>query len=362
MNTLLINHFALPRFLLLLILMCASVGVFAQPKNRDAALAYNKALSHYNAQNYQFAIPYLTEAVTYDPSFEAAYHLLAISFDQTKDTRNAILNYEKVLQLNPNQEKVWYNLSFLYVDNKQSNKAIQALEKAIKIAPDYAKAHQRLGVLYAQAGDGSKAGEHYDEASKGGMKIPALSEATAYFKKRDYQNALKKAEEAIQATDDAEAHYMKGLALTRLERVDEAIQAFSNATQKQADYTSAWVELGILQYNQEQFKAAATTFGKAVSLKPEDAELNAFYGSALVSSEQYSKAVGPLKKGIADDPDNAELNYYLAEALKNGGKDAEADQLYAKAESLGFKGKKGSGGLRWIPGLRRHHAGGSYRP
>ncbi|MEO1435126.1 MAG: tetratricopeptide repeat protein, partial [Bacteroidota bacterium] len=329
---------------LLLIVLATTINAFAQPKNREAALAYNKALAHYNAQNYQFAIPYLAEAVTHDPSFEAAFHLLAVSFDETNDTRNAILNYEKVLQLNPNQEKVWYNLSHLYVDNQQTAKAIQALEKAVKIAPDYAKAHQRLGVLYAQSGDGDKAGEHYGEATKGGMTVPALSEATAYYKKGDYTNALKKADEAIKASDDAKAHYVKGLALSRLDRSDDAVEAFSKATQKDADYTSAWIEMGILQYNEEQFQGASNAFSKAVQLKPDDSELQAFYGRALVSSGQHSKAISPLQSAVAEDPNNAELTYFLAEALEKGGKGTDAQALYAKAESMGYKGKKGSGG------------------
>lgn len=318
------------------LLLVASVNLQAQ--NRDAVLAYNKALAHYNTQNYQFAIPYLTEAVTHDPTFEAAYHLLAISFDQTDQTRQAIQNYEKVLQLKPQQEKVLYNLSLLYSDNKQSDKAIEVLKKAIQIDPNYAKAHQRLGILYAETGNGEKAGDHYSEASKGGMNIPSLSEATAAFKAGNYQKALDKANEAIKNSDQAAGHYVKGLALSRLDRSEEAITSLKKATQKDPDYQSAWTELGIIQYNLEKFQDASQSFSKTLQIDSEDAEINGFYGRSLVSSNQHGKAIDPLKKALEAYPSNGELHFYLAEALKKEGRSNDADHHFAKAKSNGYEG------------------------
>lgn len=81
-----------------------------------------------------------------------------------------------------------------------------------------------------------------------------------------------------------------------------------------------------------QFAAAAESYRKALSLKPDSAEGYSLLGSALAEAGKLREAEEALRKAVELKPDYAEGYYHLGNFLKNIGKQSEAEAAFRKAK------------------------------
>jgi tetratricopeptide (TPR) repeat protein len=72
---------------------------------------------------------------------------------ELKDYDNAILYFQKALELNPQFATAYIGLGNAYSDKDNLDKAIQSYEKAIKLDPKDSRAYNGLGIIYAQKGN-----------------------------------------------------------------------------------------------------------------------------------------------------------------------------------------------------------------
>jgi len=89
----------------------------------------------------------------------------------------------------------------------------------------------------------------------------------------------------------------------------------------------SYLNLGILQAQQERFEPAAELFAKAAALDPDFPQLQSSLGIAYFNARQFDKATGPLLRALAANPNDAGLGRMLALAWLN-------TQAYAKAAEL----------------------------
>jgi len=75
----------------------------------DLALEYySKGYQYYKENNFDAAIEQLSKAVYYDPTHMNALYTLARSYHKNNDSENAILTYDKVIELFPGTESARY--------------------------------------------------------------------------------------------------------------------------------------------------------------------------------------------------------------------------------------------------------------
>jgi Flp pilus assembly protein TadD len=91
---------------------------------------------------------------------------------------------------------------------------------------------------------------------------------------------------------------------------------------------------GLMLAGEGREEAAANSFRKAVSLKPDWAEARSLLGSALARAGNYKEAEEELRKAVQLKPDYAEGWYFLGQFLKERGKDKEAEEALQKAKQL----------------------------
>lgn len=113
--------------------------------------------SHYQAGRWEQAIVAYQKALELDPNFQAAYANLGVTYYQIQQFDLAASQYEKALELNPNDGEVAYNLGVLYLQQalsrEQGNQnllqqAITQLQKAQQMSPQLAEPYFSLGVAY----------------------------------------------------------------------------------------------------------------------------------------------------------------------------------------------------------------------
>jgi tetratricopeptide (TPR) repeat protein len=91
---------------------------------------------------------------------------------------------------------------------------------------------------------------------------------------------------------------------------------------------------GLMLAGEGRDEAAAQSFRKAISLRPDWAEAHSLLGSALSRAGNYKEAEEALRKAVALKPDYAEGWYFMGQFLKERGKDKEAEEAFQKAKQL----------------------------
>ena len=110
--------------------------------------------------------------------------------------------------------------------------------------------------------------------------------------------------------------------------VQEKVKAASERAAK--DYMTH----GLMLAGEGRDEAAAQSFRKAISLKPDWAEAHSLLGSALARDGNLREAEEELRKAVTLKPDYAEGWYFLGQFLKERGKEKEAEDAFRKAQQL----------------------------
>jgi len=110
--------------------------------------------------------------------------------------------------------------------------------------------------------------------------------------------------------------------------VQEKVKAASERAAK--DYLTH----GLMLAGEGRDEAAAQSFRKAISLKPDWAEAHSLLGSALGRAGNLKEAEAELRKAVTLKPDYAEGWNYLGQFLKDNGKEKEAEAAFQKARQL----------------------------
>ncbi len=116
-----------------------------------------------------------------------------------------------------------------------------------------------------------------------------------------------------------------------------ALSSYQHAVAIQPNFSPGQRELGMAQFQQKDYAAAATHLEKALLLGLEDARLHNFLGICYSQTNQLLKAVREHQRAIELDPKLAEAHLNLALAYQHLGKLTEARAEYATACQLEVK-------------------------
>ncbi|MGA2788480.1 MAG: tetratricopeptide repeat protein [Verrucomicrobiota bacterium] len=261
------------------------------------------ALSWRQCAMYADAETLLQTTIRRNPNCPMAYYNLGLVYFQQGRLDEAIVQYQKVLQINPVETDALNNLGSVFLQQGRLDKAVAHYQKALAINPDSAETHYDLANALFQQGRTDDAMAHY-------------------------QKAL-----AINP-DSAMAHYNLGNAFLQQGRLDEAMAQYQKALTINPDYAEAHNNLGNVLIHQEQVDEAVAHFQKALAIKPDYADAHNNLGSAFLQQGRLDEAVAHYQKALAIKPDDADIHDHLGNALIQQGRTAEALSHYQKALAI----------------------------
>ena len=101
---------------------------------------------------------------------------------------------------------------------------------------------------------------------------------------------------------EAFSSFQKGIELAKENRTDEAVKAFRKATELKTDFAEAYINLGILLFQQAMDEEAERVLVRALELKPEEPKTKEFLGKinfakakALLQDDRINEALERLK-------------------------------------------------------------------
>jgi Flp pilus assembly protein TadD len=118
-----------------------------------------------------------------------------------------------------------------------------------------------------------------------------------------------------QRTPEAEQQFAKAMDLVRQNKTSEASAIFLDITTKDASDHIALTMLGTIQFEDKKYDAAAASFSKALTLKPDFTLARVNLGKLYIAQKNYQKAIDELTRAVELDKTSADANHYLGEAL-----------------------------------------------
>jgi tetratricopeptide (TPR) repeat protein len=302
------------------------------------------------------------ELATRPEDFFALYNL-GLVYMTGKQYEQAVSFLEKASHLRPGNPFTYLYLGTSYYGLRQYGQAIEFLEKFMALNPDFqrdafeaANARFLLGQSLVKVGRREEAERELEAAKE--LKAKALAQdrakATAYMKNEEYSgDHFGRGEEEETVASKPNAPDAK-----RKEELKEAERFYARAV------AEAHSELGLLQTDRQNFRAAAEQFRQAAEWNPGQAGLNYNWGLASYKAELYREAIAPLelefkahpanmsvrqllgmsyfmvdnyagasgllRTVIAARPGNVGLYYALSVSLMKQGKTAEANEVIQK--------------------------------
>ena len=249
------------------------------------------------------AIVHYQRALQIEPNSVKAHIVLGNALLQKGNVDEAIPFYQKALQIEPENSEAHNNLGNALLQKGNLNEAITQFQKALQVKPDYADACYNLGNALLQKGN--------------------LNEAIAQFQK------------ALQIKPDyADACYNLGNALLQKGNVDKAISYYQKALQIEPKSVKAHINLGNAMFQKGNADEAIPHYQTALQIKPENSEAHNNLGNALLQKGKVDEAIVHYQKALQIKPDNVEVQKNLAwvlatcpqASLRNGNKAVELAQ------------------------------------
>lgn len=347
----------------------------------------NAGIESYNKEEYDIAIERLNAAAIPRPADADIFYYLGDSYSAKKQYKEAIVAYEKAMQIAPQQatEEHYFSLGYAYEITQDNSNASANYKKAIDKNPNNPDALTHLGDVYSKSKDSKNAIDAYERAYR---LNPNIDDPDVFFNwgvayvnsSQQYDQAAKKFERAIELKVDniAEAYFQLGRAYKFSGRFREAIDAYQKQLEKKADDDNAywayfelgdiysfelpnkaaaldayeravrinskddwtWNQLGTLQNNLSKDKEAADSFSQAVQLKPDNDEYRLRLGRTYWRVQRYSDAIETLNKALELNPKLSEAYYYRGLSYRDLGRFDQAVESFNKGLEIGFGGKR----------------------
>lgn len=207
-------------FLVLILLAagCAPLNKPVQPElSKQADFHYKSALAHLQGGNSTTALRELLEAVKFAPNDSAIQEALARAYQRKKAYQLAEKHYLKSLELSDNEPRYLNNLGALYLEMEQWDNAIKYFDMAVS------------DLLFDRT------------------HVAVAGKAFAYFKKKDYPQALIYSTDATEiAPRYARAYFLKSKVYGAMGNVEQQEMYLLRTVKEEPEFFSARYQLAIL--------------------------------------------------------------------------------------------------------------------
>ena len=246
--------------LLIILALCGSETALAGTVTDSSQYYYSKGLEEKTAKRYLVASQCFDKATSINKSFTEAYLENGYVNLEMRKTDQAKANFTKVYELQPSNSASIKELANLYFDYRQWDKAIEFAGKCT----DCANADRIIGMSNYEL-------EDYGQAEKYLLKAIA------------------------KAADDVQANYTLARVYVDMQLETKSEAYFEKAVALNPTKSDWAYEMGLVYYNNNQFKKAASAYENAAAhgyIQGND--FNENYGYALLYSGDFEKGEAKL--------------------------------------------------------------------
>ena len=175
------------------------------------------------------------KALEKNPGYSEAYNLRGVINFQEKKIDDAILDYQKSVDLKPSNYLGQLNLASAFMEKNAWKDAVNPIDKAIQLAPDSSAGYVQRGII--------RAALHLIDLSK-----------------QDFTNSIKLNPKEINA------YYNRGNLYFQQDKLDSAILDFEQSISINSEYGKAYYALGLSYYKKNKLEKSCLAFNQANKL------------------------------------------------------------------------------------------------
>ncbi|MBN2147211.1 MAG: tetratricopeptide repeat protein [Anaerolineales bacterium] len=259
------------------------------------------------------------------------------SLDSLARHEEAILCYEKALEIDPHLAMAWNNKGQCLIALGRKEEALGYLDHALALDPS-------LAMFWSNKGGALYTLGRYDEAI--GCLEMALERdqryTSAWQNKGNCLACLNRFSEAIDCYNqilkidprDARAWYEKGVCLRSLRQFDEAISCYSRSLEIDPAYTLAWYYKGLTFTDLDRFEEGVQCNNQALQLDPSNAKAWVSKGNCLHQLKNFNEAIQCYEKALKIEPQEALVWFYKGLSEEEAVKIPDATDSYQRFIAL----------------------------
>ena len=268
------------------------------------------------------------------PNTPDIWNILGIAHKELGFLDNAILAFNKALELNANYPDPYNNLGVALHAQGKLPEAVEAFNKALALKPDFSHAYNNIGNVYKDLGNFDHAMVALNNAvsNQPNYAEPHYTIGTILQEQGKLEPAILAFQKAISLKPDyVRAHYNLGISLKLYGDTENAIDALNIARALQPDNPEIHFFIGTVLADQNKFIEAVEAFEKALKVKPEVAEWSNFLGTSFRALGMFDRACEAFNNAIRIKPDFALAHNNLAAIFQDQGKLSDAKRSYKNA-------------------------------
>jgi tetratricopeptide (TPR) repeat protein len=329
---------------------CYAAGVVAQVQTaflkalkygpKDMASHFNVALGLHLNEKYEEALAAYLKANQIEPKHPKIWCNLGVLYFQMQQYTLAESALRYATLANPDYARAWDNLAAALGAQDKLDEALEACQQAIELRPDYPEAHFKMGVIHFSRNE-------FDAARRELQRAALLPHLAAFS---DCLQAMIHAR--LEQTEAAEAAVLRavrtdskcdllwmawndlGLAYYAGGDFQAAATAYGEATMIKPDEAEAWFNLGVSYHRTGDLKAARDAYQQAVDLR--ESMAGAWHNLGLVCGQtnDHAAAMTAFRQEVALVPGNVRAWYDLGVTLEKMGRREEAKVAFARVDTL----------------------------
>lgn len=226
----------------------------------------------------QKAISDFSEAIRLKPDFATAYISRANSYKDIDDYESALRDYSRAIELDPANASYPYHRARLYMKQGEKLKALEDYSISIQLR-ELPNILDLRADLYMDLKQYDKAIADFSRISElvpdPGNAFAEMKRGHCYFRKKEYENALKDYMHCTAIRPNDYAYVWCGHAYLRLKEYDKAIENYSTAiksreiksSKRRAEFYAHRANAYMLNAN---YDAALADCREAIRLKPDE--------------------------------------------------------------------------------------------
>src|SRR6266403_5141098 len=190
-----------------------------------------------------------------------------------------------------------------------------------------------------------------------------LDEAQRDIDKNNFESAIVPLQKVIADQPEfAYAHFQLAYVYTALKKTDEARVAYERTIALDPKMSEAYLNLGILLLDKQEFAAAVPPLRKAVDLLPAQSHPRYLLAVALDRSGDHAGAAEAFEALLHLDPNDVTAINYLGWAALRNGRPAAAEARFRRAVEIQSKETGGHKGLaESLDAQKKSEAAATYR-
>jgi len=253
---------------------------------------FNLARSYFGLNDFENALVYYQKAVQLEKDYYEALINIGIIYAKQEKYKSAIEYYNRAIKVKSDSPTVYYNLAVLYRKNRENEQALEAYKKALSIKENYPEIYYNKAIIFTEQGKLDEAEKSYLLAIKFDKKYTSAYNniSYVYVREKKIDEAIVLLKEGVRYTNDLKLITRLGDLYLLKNNNNKALLEYQKALKRDENYPDALLQAAKVELDLNKYEDSIKHIEKYIYLYPKHSEARYIYMVGLYEISQFQKA------------------------------------------------------------------------